>query len=125
MEIANFFGNCAGVWDFYSDTMAADAKPSASEQFRNTGNGAQTAALWVLASAHALESGEATTYGSWTDLVAPKRESARVRMHALAEIGDFATIKAEGEMCTEALTEQENILQTMRKERVRALQQGK
>lgn len=121
-EAVNFFGNCAGVWDFMSDAMVADGKPAAAEQMRNTGNGAQTAALWILASKHNLDTGNATTYGSWMDLVRPRRENGRLRMHALVEIEDLSTIEAEAGACFDALGDQENILQLMRQDRVRQAQ---
>lgn len=119
---ANFFANCAGVWDFNAEIMGGSGKESVAEQLKNLGNGAQTTALWLLASQHALDTGEATRYGSWGDLVLPKRENAIIRMRALAEMEDYEQIKIESEVCSKALENQEEILQLMRKDRIRETQ---
>ena len=116
---ANFFGNCAGVWDLAAEAMDADGKHATAEQFRNTGNGAQTAALWALAISENLKTGRATRYGSWLPLVQPKRENGRLRMHALLEQGMHDEISAEADACLAALSDQEGILQQMRADRVR------
>jgi len=121
-EVVNFYGNCAGVWDFHADLQAAEGKPASAEQLRNMGNGAQTAALWLLANKHSLDTGKATTYGSWDDLVRPRRENGKLRMHALAEQQDFETIKAESQACLDAAEAQEKVLQMMREDRVRQAQ---
>lgn len=118
----NFFGNCAGVWDFAAEAMAADGKHATAEQFRNTGNGAQTAALWMLAITESAKTGRATRYGSWLPLVEPRRDSGKLRMHALTEQGRQEEVTAELEACLAALEDQEGILQQMRADRVREAQ---
>lgn len=121
-KVVNFFANCAGVWDFSSELMAADSKPAVAEHLHNMGNGAEAVALWLLASQHSLDTGTATKYGSWNDMVTPRREGGKLRMYALAELGDFEQIKLDSEACSEAATQQENILQLMRRDRVRDAQ---
>jgi len=123
-QAVNFFGNCAGVWDFLSDVAQSEGKSATAEQLHNMGNGAQTAALWLLANKHSIDTGKATTYGSWMDLVQPRRESGRLRMHALTEQSSFDTVSAESNACLEAASEQESILQMMRNDRVRQAQEA-
>lgn len=123
-ETANFFANCAGVWDFNADVMEADGKPATAERLHNMGNGAQTAALWLLASQHALNAGKATKYGSWLDMVTPKREDARLRLRGLAEMSEFKQIETESNACLGAAAEQEGILTMMREDRVRTEQEA-
>lgn len=124
MPAVNFFANCAGVWDFQSELEAQSGKPASAEMLRNLGNGAQMVALWTLANSHSLDTGEATQYGSWLDLVRPRRESANLRMKALAETEQFDVMISELKQCSEALEAQEGTLQLMRKDRVREAQAG-
>lgn len=121
-QIAMALANCAGVWDAMSEAAASDNKPASAEQFHNIGNGAETAAMWVLASHLAITEKKATTYGSWSELTRPKRESAKTMILALAEQKAEEGITEEAERCNAMLPEQENILQMMRLDRVRKLQ---
>lgn len=116
---ANTFANCAGLWDFHADLMESEGKPATAQQMHNMGNGAETAAMWLYASAHSLDGGGATRYGSWKDLVHPKREANKLRLQALVENEEFQVIQAEAATCLEMAEEQESILQLMRADRVR------
>lgn len=116
---ANTFANCAGLWDFHAELMESEGKPATAQQMHNMGNGAETAALWLYASAHSLDGGEATRYGSWKDLVHPKREANKLRLQALVENEEYQVIQDEAATCLEMAEEQENILQLMRTDRVR------
>lgn len=114
--------SCAGVWDAMSFAMKQASKPASAEQFQNIGNGAETAAMWVLASHHALTAGKATTYGSWAELTRPKREAGKNMILALAENGADSDVELETEKCQMLIPTQEEILQNMRKDRIRQQQ---
>ena len=121
-QIAMLLATCAGVWDAMSEGAASNESPASAEQLRNMGNGAETAAMWVLASHMAMTEKKATKYGSWSELTRPKRESGKTMIRALAENSGQKEINAELELCQTLLTEQEKILQRMRMDRVRQAQ---
>lgn len=114
-EVARTFANCAGLWDFLSAVELADDKPATAEQLKNTGNGAQMAALYWLAAAHALGGGEPRPYGDWLPMVTPHRESSAVQIAALVEQGASSEISQQAELCTALVEEQDRILTDIRR----------
>lgn len=115
---ADTFAYCAGVWDFFAAAEAAGDRPASAEQFRNMGNGAQTAALWTHAKAHLASGGKPARYGAWLPLVTPKRQAANLQLHAALEHGDVERAKREGETCRGMLESQQMAIDYLRQDQV-------
>jgi len=117
-EAASRYADCAGFWDYMASTEAAAGRPSAAEQLRNIGNGAQTAALWLHAQAHVLEGGSPVRYGTWLPIITPRREAAALRASALAERADANWMRKEGERCQAMLQGQQQAIDAIRADTV-------
>ncbi len=122
-KLAMGMAKCAGLWDWLASGLEAEGKPASAQQMHNIGNGAETAAMWILANHHLITSGKRTTYGSWSPLTAPKREAAVTWLNSMAEIGDLERINEESATCQSLLEAQESVIQMMRRDQVDAAQE--
>ena len=119
-EVANSYADCAGWWDFMSAMENAAGRSSSAEQFKNMGNGAQTAALWLHAQAYALTAKKPARYGAWLPIVAPRRAAAFTRAGALVEHSDIGFVRTEGERCQALLEGQQHALDEIRRDAVQS-----
>lgn len=117
-ESANIFANCAGWWDFMATHERAAGRPASAEQFKNLGNGAQTAALWLHGQAYALTATKPARYGTWLPMVAPLREGAAIRAAAMAEHGKIDLVRSELQRCEALLESQQQAIDSIRKDSV-------
>lgn len=117
-ESANIFANCAGWWDFMATHERSAGRPASAEQFKNLGNGAQTAALWLHGQAYALTATKPARYGAWLPMVAPLREGAAIRAAAMAEHGKIDLVRSELQRCEALLESQQQAIDSIRKDSV-------
>lgn len=117
-EAADTFADCAGWWDFMSTWEMKAGRSASAEQFRNMGNGAQAAALWLHAQAYALTATKPARYSAWLPMVAPRRSAAATRAAAMAEHGDIDFARAEGERCRAMLGAQQHAIDDIRRDAV-------
>lgn len=118
VESARIYANCAGWWDFLSTHERDAGRPASAEQFKNLGNGAQTAALWLHGQAYALTATKPTRYKTWLPLVAPLREGAAIRAAAMAEHGKIDLVRSELERCETLLESQQRAIDSIRNDTV-------
>lgn len=116
-DMAKTYADCAGIWDWHSELNKSDGRNAVAEQLRNTGNGAEFAAMWILASHHGIEMKEVTRYGTWKEMTRPIRESGALRMKGLAELDDQEGIKAAFDLCVALVDGQERVLTEARRDR--------
>ena len=117
-EVANSYADCAGFWDFMSSTERAAGRPASAEQFKNMGNGAQTAALWLHGQAYSFTATRPARYGAWLPMVAPRREGAAIRVAAMVEHGNTEFIRSEARRCEALLEGQQRAIDDIRKDSV-------
>lgn len=115
-ESANIFANCAGWWDFMATHEREAGRPASAEQFKNLGNGAQTAALWLHGQAYALTATKPARYKTWLPMVAPLREGAAIRAAAMAEHGKIDLVRSELQRCEALLESQQQAIDSIRKD---------
>ncbi|HHW4679879.1 MAG TPA: hypothetical protein ACQGQX_00075 [Xylella taiwanensis] len=118
-ESAMMLANCAGVWDWMANLEKIAGKSSNVEQFHNKANGAEAAAMWVLASQHYVATGKTASDTHWKSLTGAKREAGLIHMNALAEPGKENASVAAIKTCQGMLKYQENILQLMRRNKAK------
>ncbi|MDH1242823.1 hypothetical protein [Stenotrophomonas sp. GD03948] len=117
-ESANIFANCAGWWDFMATHERSAGRPASAEQFKNLGNGAQTAALWLHGQAYALTATKPARYRAWLPMVAPLREGAAIRAAAMAEHGKIDLVRSELQRCEALLESKQQAIDSIRKDSV-------
>lgn len=117
-EAANSYADCAGFWDFMSSTERTAGRPASAEQFKNMGNGAQTAALWLHGQAYSFTATKPARYGDWLPMVAPRREGAAIRAAAMVEHGKTDFLRSEARRCEALLEGQQHAIDDIRKDSV-------
>lgn len=118
VESARIYANCAGWWDFLATHERDAGRPASAEQFKNLGNGAQTAALWLHGQAYALTATKPARYKTWLPLVAPLREGAAIRAAAMAEHGKIDLVRSELQRCETLLESQQRAIDSIRNDTV-------
>lgn len=118
VESAKYYANCAGWWDFLATHEREAGRPASAEQFKNLGNGAQTAALWLHGQAYSLTATKPARYKAWLPLVAPLREGAAIRAAAMAEHGKIDLVLSELQRCEALLESQQRAIDSIRNDNV-------
>lgn len=118
VEAADIYADCAGWWDFMASHERASGRPASAEQFKNMGNGAQTAALWLHGQAYSLTATKPARYGTWLPMVAPRREGAAIRAAAMVEHGKTDFVRSELQRCEALLEGQQQAIDSIRKDNV-------
>lgn len=118
VESAKYYANCAGWWDFLATHEREAGRPASAEQFKNLGDGAQAAALWLNGQAYSLTATEPARYKTWLPLVAPLREGAAIRAAAMAEHGKIDVVRSELQRCEALLESQQRAIDSIRNDNV-------
>lgn len=118
-SIAKEYARCVAVWDWSSTLMSAGGKHAAAEHLHNMGNGARTAAYWVLSAAHSLNhAGEpAKRLGDWEPYVTPIVDAELAWLRAQTELG--VSLKQDVDRCAELSKGQSTVIDILRSDYVK------
>lgn len=112
------FARCMGYWQWFGQYLEANGQPASGEYVRTYANGAQTAALWLLAAQYQVENPDKPPrrLGEFGHHLEGPADLERLRMAALAETGDSEAIEQANAHCLEVAQASHPLLQSLRKE---------
>lgn len=118
-SIAREYARCVAVWDWSSALMRAGGKHATAEHLHNMGNGARTAAYWILSAAHSLNHADesAKRLGDWEQYVTPIVDAELTRLRAQTELD--VSFESDIERCTELSKGQATVIDMLRSDYVK------
>ena len=112
----NAFSDCAGYYAYMSEVSRAMDETASAEFLRKLANGADAAALYLLAEDYSKKRGERRPYSDFQPYVAGRIEVQVAIFRASAEQRQDAKISQAGERCESLRPKQESLVQKIRNE---------